>query len=222
MAETFREIGTPESRASQSTPKRAFDQGFDGNGGTVPTVREARLDDSADGVCKAAGTRLRAGAGFSGLVGPTFWDRALETPQWINRDYAAPSSNLSRSYSADKSKELVRPPLHAGILLGAGRSRLKNRFSRQLLRLEIRATRQSRPSLRAPTTTEIAKKKLAQTAHKRDASGGLFRGSRLLSKATYGEDRCGADAARQRAQHRPGGLHSGGVPTWLRLRSEGR
>jgi hypothetical protein len=173
MAETFREIGTPESRASQSTPKRAFDQRFDvKRGGTVPTVREARLDDSAGGVCKAAGTRLRAGAGFSGPVGPTFWDRALETPQWINRDYAAPSSNLSRSYSADKSKELVRPPLHAGILLGAGRSRLKNRFSRQLLRREIRATRQSRRSLRARTTTEIGKKNW----HKPRASGAPVKG----------------------------------------------
>jgi hypothetical protein len=34
IAGTFREIGTPESRASQSTPKHAFDQRFDGNGGT--------------------------------------------------------------------------------------------------------------------------------------------------------------------------------------------
>ena len=33
IADTVREIGTPESRASQSTPKFVFDQRFDGNGG---------------------------------------------------------------------------------------------------------------------------------------------------------------------------------------------
>src|SRR5580698_1337977 len=33
IADTVREIGTPESRASQSTPKLVFDQRFDGNGG---------------------------------------------------------------------------------------------------------------------------------------------------------------------------------------------
>jgi hypothetical protein len=53
----------------------------------------------------------RVGAGSSGPAGPAFRDRALKPPQWTNRVYAAPSSNLSRSYSAGESKKLIRPAL---------------------------------------------------------------------------------------------------------------
>jgi hypothetical protein len=48
---------------------------------------------------------------ISGPAGPTLRDQALKPPQWTNRVYAAPSSNLSRSYSAGESKKLIRPVL---------------------------------------------------------------------------------------------------------------
>jgi len=137
-----RAIGNAETaRVESRRQNHALQLGFDENGGSDrQSVIPEFIAFALPGVRIAKSSfhdLLREKVPKADLASLAIRDRAILARQWTNCVRAVPTSNLSRSFSTCKSKELVRSELEPKSLPDRNGSRWQDRQNRQTLRPDL-------------------------------------------------------------------------------------